>query len=158
MYSVVLISVLQFCISFRAAAADCYDDPMNNNRSYDNCDTCYQTLVNALINTGDNKYQLSVAFFPTNTFAPVEVEVIYMAIGDSNMTESWCWLNQGYHIIQPVGPFVYHSLFFLRPQWGSVSTTLELPDSCFSNTTKSKNMFQHLTQRVSIAYIYTKNS
>ena len=66
--------VLLVFISIPAVAGDCYDDPPNN-KSYNNCATCYQTLANALINTGDNKYRLSSGFFPDT---PVQVRVEYI--------------------------------------------------------------------------------
>ena len=76
----VLISVLQFSISFPAVAGDCFDDPLKNNKSYDNCDRCYQTLVNALIDTEDNKYYLGRTFFPDDSVKPVQVNVTYTCL------------------------------------------------------------------------------
>jgi hypothetical protein len=87
-----LTSVLQFCVSFPAVAGDCYDDPSNNNKSYDNCATCYQTLANALLNTEDNKYHLSNAFFPDDAVQPVEVQAVYVPETQCNTTK-YCDAN-----------------------------------------------------------------
>ena len=142
----VLISALQLCIRFPAVAGDCYDEPPNNN-SYDNCATCYQTLANALVNTGDNKYQLSGMFFPIDAVTPVQVEVTYISI--SNVTaRKMYWLKGGFYVFQPVELILYRSLFFSPPSWRKESITLELPDQCFD---KSK-YFHHITQRVSSYY------
>ena len=147
----VLISVLQLCISFPAVAGDCYDEP-HNNKSYDNCATCYQTLANALVNTGDNKYQLSDVFFPIDAVAPVQVEVTYISI--SNVTDrKMYWLKGGFYVFQPLELIVYRSLFFSPPSWRKESITLELPDQCFDKSNKSDKYFQHVTQRVSSYFI-----
>ena len=74
----VLVLILQLSISFPAVAGDCYNELSNKkfNYSYDNCATCYQTLANALLNTGDNKYRLSKAFFPDDAVQPVVVKAV----------------------------------------------------------------------------------
>ena len=147
----VLISALQLCISFPAVAGDCYDEP-HNNKSYDNCATCYQTLANALVNTGDNKYQLSDMFFPIDAVTPVQVEVTYISI--SNVTARiMYWLKGGFFVFQPLELIVYRSLFFSPPSWRRESITLELPDQCFDKSNKSDKYFQHVTQRVSSYFI-----
>ena len=146
--AIVLISVVQLCITLPVVTGDCYDDTLNNTRSYDNCDTCYQTLANALINTGDNKYQLSMTFFPTVTPPPVQVEVTYR--GSSNMTNTvkWYWLGGGFYVIQPLELFAYRSLFFAPPPWHFDNVTLTLPDKCLINPNKSNERLRDLTQRV----------
>ena len=60
----VVIVTLQFCITFSAVAGGCYNDSetLDESSRYDNCDTCYETLANALIDTADNKYQLGEMF------------------------------------------------------------------------------------------------
>ena len=72
----VLIVILQFCITFPAVAGDCYDETLDESSRYNNCHTCYQTLLNALIDTADNKYQLGEMFFPKDDVTPAQVEVI----------------------------------------------------------------------------------
>ena len=133
-------------------AGDCYDDPPNN-KSYNNCNTCYQTLANALINTGDNKYQLGRSFFPDNRAAPIEVEVIYTPTHLSNKyisgndSAKWYWLAGEFYIFQPLKLFLYRSLFFSPPPWRSQKVILQLPHNCLSDA--PKEFLMYLTQRVS---------
>jgi hypothetical protein len=157
-----LTSVLQFCVSFPAVAGDCYDDPSNNNKSYDNCATCYQTLANALLNTEDNKYHLGNAFFPDNAVPPVEVRAVYIPETECNTTtkfckenqadngtanRTWFWLAGEFYIYQPLEIFVDRSLFFSPPSWRQECAVLCLPEQCLT-TNVSKNFFKFLTQRV----------
>ena len=154
----VLVLILQFCISFPAVAGDCYDDPPNN-KSYDNCATCYQTLANALLNTGDNKYQLGRAFFPDDAVPPLEVRAVYKPATqcntthncdsdlDDNITNTWYWLTGKFYIYQHLDIFLYRSLFFSPPRWRQKCVILCLPDQCLS-TMKSDDFFKFLTQRV----------
>ena len=123
----VLVLILQFCISFPAVAGDCFDKP-SNNKSYDNCGTCYQTLAHALLETEDNKYQLSKAFFPDDEVEPVEVQALYVPEEQCNTTKycdsdqdsidntiiTWYWVTGEFYIYQPLQIFVYRSLFFSR--------------------------------------------
>lgn len=154
----VLISVL--CVNFPAVAGDCYDDPLDNNRSYNNCNSCYETLVNALINTADNKYQLGRTFFPSDDVIPVQVRVIYKPINgtaDNNCTADlesldtiWYWLMGDFYAYQPVDVFHYRSLFFTPPSWHKQSVELFLPSQCFCNSGNYYDFFEYLTQRVSL--------
>ena len=114
----VLVLMLQFSIIFPAVAGDCYDDPPNN-KSYDNCATCYQTLANALLNGGDNKYQLGRAFFPDDTVPPIEVRVVYTPASqcntsnysncdseqgpDDSTTSTWYWLVGEVYVFFAIG-------------------------------------------------------
>ena len=162
----VLVLILQFCVSFPAVSGDCYDDPSDNNRSYNNCDTCYQTLANALLNTGDNKYQLSNAFFPDDAVPPVEVRAVYMAETkcnppsnttncsdikqpfDDNTTSTWYWLAGEFYIYQPLQIFVFRSLFFSPPSWRQECVVLCLPEQCLNDSVTFDDFFKFLTQRV----------
>ena len=166
----VLISVLQFSISFPAVAGDCFDDPLKNNKSYDNCDRCYQTLVNALIDTEDNKYYLARTFFPDDEVKPVQVTVNYRStVPDSednhdvncttnancttdysNLDTTWYWIIGEFYVYQPMEIFSYRSLFFSPLLYRRNSVDLYLPCQCFNN---SSNFFKYLTQRVSIISI-----
>ena len=163
----VLISVLQFSISFPAVAGDCYDDPPNNG-SYDNCNTCYQTLANALINTKDNKYHLGKTFFPDDAVRPVQVTVEYLCTSapdttDANCTTiisntsyidtTWYWLKGEFFVYQPLDIFLYRSLFFSPPTWRNASVQLYLPHQCFICSNTSAHFFGYLTQRVRIMYL-----
>ena len=154
----VLISVLQFSISFPAVSGDCYDD-LPNNGSYDNCNTCYQTLVNALINTKDNKYHLGQAFFPDDAVTPVQVKIEYLCINcttinyDTHCTDTtWYWLRGEFFIYQPLDIFLYRSLFFSPPHWRKKSASLYLPHQCFVCSNNSDAFFKYLTQRVRISF------
>lgn len=133
----VLISVLQLSINIPTVAGDCFTDG-------ENCDTCYQTLAISLINSGDNKYILSQAFFPTDSALPIQVDVVYT--DGENMTEEYYWLKEGFYVIQPVELFFYRSLFFSRPQWRKESITLQLPRICFEAV--ESDLLERLTQRV----------
>ena len=158
-----LVSVLQFSISFPTVAGDCYDDPPNN-KSYDNCATCYQTLANALLNTADNKYQLSKAFFPIKAVRPVKVKVVYTpelhcnttnycdnkGNPEDNTTSIWYWLVGDMYIYQPLEIFSLRSLFFSPPSWRQKCVVLCLPEQCFSmmDSVNFGDFFEFLTQRV----------
>ena len=145
---VLMLMVLQFSISFPAVAGDCFDE-LPNNKSYNNCATCYQTLANALVDTGDNKYFLSRAFFPIDGAPPVQVEVTYVSSSDQKIQSTWYWLMGGFYLFQPLELFLYRSLFFSPPSLRRESVTLILPDKCFANTI----FFQYITQRVSFVII-----
>ena len=166
----VLISVLQFSISFPAVAGDCFDDPLKNNKSYDNCDRCYQTLVNALIDTEDNKYNLGKTFFPDDSVKPVEVTIKYLPVSDSeddnyyvncttnntnctNLDTTWYWIMGEFYVYQPLDVFVYRSLLFAPPEWRQNTVELYLPPQCFNDSGNYINFIKYLTQRVSIYII-----
>ena len=158
----VLVLILQFCISFPAVTGDCFDKP-SNNKTYDNCATCFQTLYNALLNTEDNKYQLSKAFFPEDEVEPVEVRAVYVPEAqcnatnysscdsdqdpDDNTTSTWYWVTGEFYIYQPLEIFVYRSLFFSPPSWRQECVVLCLPEQCLT-VMAQKNFFKFLTQRV----------
>ena len=175
MYSVpavlVLIVTLQLCISFPAVAEDCHDVTLGK---YDNCDTCYQTLANALISTADNKYQLGEMFFPKDDVTPAQVEVIYMSSseGKRNLdcetlkdttqmkniedhTEfTWYWLTGEIYVYQPVQLFQYRSLFFTPLRIHHKCVILYLPSTCLNSRGQYYDeFFEHLTQRVRCARI-----
>ena len=149
----VLVVILLFCISFPAVAGDCFDKP-SNNKTYDNCATCYQTFANALVNTEDNKYLLSNAFFPIDATPPVRVEVTYVSSSNNQSKQTWHWLMGGFYVFQPLELFLHRSLFFSHPIWRTKAVTLTLPDICFGNSSKNDTepdtFFKYTTQRVSI--------
>ena len=141
----VLISALLLCISFPAVAGDCFTD-FPNSGGYDNCNTCYQTLITALINTGDNKFKLNSAFFPSDAPSPIEVQVTYS--DGINRTGDWHWIRDGVYVINLVDFFFYSSLAFSRPQWQKESITLELPLRCFEDVKGDTLSLERLTERV----------
>ena len=146
--SLALVLVLQLC--FPAVIGDCYDDELDNNKSYNNCATCYQTLANALINTGDNKYRLSETFFPIASVQPVQVKVGYVNRASNQTIREWYWLVGGFYLIQPLELFLYRSLFFSSPKWRQGGVILVLPEQCFDtyDDLRAERHFRVLTQRV----------
>ena len=163
------VLILQFFISFPAVAGDCFDKP-SNNKTYDNCASCYQTLANALLNTDDNKYQLGKAFFPVNAVPPVEVRAVYVQETEDqqcnttsyaymychseqdpedNTTSTWYWLEGEMYIYQPMEIFALRSLFFSPPSWRQECVILCLPEKCLMKDSEMFNdFFKFLTQRV----------
>ena len=165
--AIVLLSVVQLWINLPVTAGDCWDDPHANNKSYDNCATCYQTLANAVINTEDNKFQLGRGFSPDDAVTPIEVRVEYIPESQcymsnytckkesdslNNDSTRWYWLAAEFYIYQPVHLLLYRSLFFSPPVWRHDCVVLCLPDNCLRDIKDSYNFekfFLFLTQRVS---------
>ena len=165
LYLVLLAMLVQFSFTIPAATGDCYDDP-DNNKTYNNCANCYQTLANALMNTGDNKYRLGQSFFPDNEVTSIQVRVEYVSnsISPCNTTNArkicqhekekvanratrWYWLVGGFYIYQPLELFLHRSLLFSPPPWRKKCIVLCLPDECINHNVS--DIFQYLTQRVS---------
>ena len=147
MYSLVLclLPLILVFTNVPHVTGDCFDDPSTNNKSYDNCATCYQTFSNALVNTEDNKFQLSMAFFPINDAPSVQVEVIYQSNDStSNSSRRFFWITGGFFIFQPLDVFLYRSLFFSVPTYRKENVTIILPETCFGNDI----FFEYATQRV----------
>ena len=122
------------------------------------CRNNYEKLANTLINTSDNKYQLSLAFFPTERAPPTFVKVIY--IYDDNITnetsianetfnitnETWFWSEGAFYFFQPLQVYQFTSLLFGKPaEFRSGTVTLTLPAHC-ANVQVS--FMETLTQRV----------
>ena len=160
--TVTLPVLLLFFISIPAVSGDCYDEPPNN-KSYDNCATCFQTLANALMDTEDNKYRLSNGFFPDNAATPIQVRVEYIPKSQCNTTNKckserhsvgndstrWYWLVGEFYIYQPVHLFLYRSLFFSPPAWRTQCIVLCLPKECIDKKAETfDDFFNCLTQRV----------
>lgn len=109
------------------------------------CNENYETLANALIGTSDNKYQMSIAFFPTNRAPPAFVSVIYR-YDDTNITDQeWLWSAGAFYFFQPLRIYQFTSLFFGNPEFRSGTVTLTLPANC-SNAPAP--LMETLTQRV----------
>ena len=143
-----LLLVTLLTISLPTVAGDCY-----NRGNYSNCASCYQTFANALVDTEDNKYHLSKAFFPTESAASVHVKVTYMSTSNTTDPVTYFWIMGGFYLIQPLDVFLYRSLFFSPPTYRKESVTVILPDQCFgdSNGTSGElgEFFEYATQRVS---------
>lgn len=163
MYSLLTIGALLGLQLLPFVKGDCWDDEYHNNRTFDNCATCYQTLANALINTADNKYELGKAFFPDNDTIPIEVQIHYIPVSqscysanncttvESTLTRrnvTWHWLINEYYIYQPTYLFLFRSLYLSPPVWRNKCVHLYLPDSCLPKY-YNEDFFKYLTQRVS---------
>lgn len=143
-----LVLVLLVTVTVPAVTEDCFED-LPNNESYDNCATCYQTFANALINTADNKYRLSRAFFPIDDAPSVQVKVTYQTNVTVPRSKVYFWIVGAFFIFQPLDVFLYRSLLFSLPIYRSESLTIILPDTCFDN----EEFFEFATQRVSLWHI-----
>ena len=122
------------------------------------CRNNYEKLANTLINTSDNKYQLSLAFFPTERAPPTFVKVIY--VYDKNITnetsianetfnitnETWFWSEGAFYFFQPLQVYQFTSLLFGNPaEFRSGTVTLTLPADCAN---AQVSIMETLTQRV----------
>ena len=110
------------------------------------CRDNYKNLAETLINTSNNKYQLSIAFFPTQRAPPTLVKVIYV-FDDINMTnEVWLWSLGAFYFFQPLEVFQFTSLLFGNPaEFRSGNVTLKLPADCAN---AQAPIMETLTQRV----------
>ena len=133
------------------------------------CRDDYEKLASTLINTSDNKYQLSIAFFPTERAPPTFVKVIYL-YDDINVTndtsianetnianetsitnETWFWSAGAFYFFQPLQVYQFTSLLFGNPaEFRSGTVTLKLPANCADAQTP---IMETLTQRVRV-YIF----
>ena len=112
----------------------------------------YELLEKSLINSKENKYELSRAFFPPIANPPEFVTVNY-TFPEINQCKIWHWSTFTSGFIHPPEVLQYMSLFFGKPHAfynGSVyltleNTTLETIADCAEDLQK----MQLLTQRVS---------
>ena len=139
-----LFLATMFSGNFLGVLADCSSDNFNN------CATCYQTLANAIVDTADNKYEISRAFFPAENVASVHVKVTYRSESNQNSQITYFWVMGGFYVIQPLNVFIYRSLFFSPPTYRQESVTVMLPDQCFEDLAKSNDekFLKFATQRV----------
>ena len=139
MFGVILLPVLlNVFLGFQPVAGiDCSNT----------CETCYQTLANSLINTGNNKYNLSRGFFPPDAVPPVLVKVTYHFNNCSNCSsKTWYWTAGTFYIYQPLEVFVFRSLFFSPISIRQGAVELQLPEECFDAPSE---FYELLTQKVS---------
>ena len=137
--------ILLLCVCLPLVVSDCYDEPPNS-ETYNNCGSCYQTFANALVNTADNKYILSRAFFPINNAPSVQVEITYRSNGTGRSLR-YFWVMGGFFIFQPLDLFLYRSLFFSLPTYRKKAINVTLPHQCFGS---DDSFFEYTTQRVSL--------
>lgn len=109
------------------------------------CRDNYTMLANTLLRNGDNNYQLSLVFFPTDRTPPSFVNVTYK-YDDTDITdETWLWSAGAFYFFQPLRIYQFSSLFFGIPHFRSGNITLTLPAEC-ANT--QVQIMETLTQRV----------
>lgn len=115
---------------------------------YAECQTCsedYETLANFLLNTTDNKYQLSVAFFPIKRAPPAFVKVIYHYDDTDIANQTWVWSSGAFYFFQPLRIYQFTSLFFGNPEFRVGTVAVMLPAECAN---ASVPIMETLTQRV----------
>ena len=127
-------------------------DPGNEN----NCSKCYDVLVNELVISDINRFNLQQAFFPPNDSNPVFVTVTYHFIrnptGPTNFsvldgpTQTWFWTQSTFYLFQPIDSLQYTSLLFSDTTLSSKKVDLYLQPNCKDSDT---DMMRLLTQRVS---------
>ena len=105
----------------------------------------YETLANILISTTNIKYQLSIAFFPTERAPPAFVKVIYHYNDTEIANQTWLWSSGTFYFFQPLRIFQYTSLFFGNPEFRVGNVTLMLPADCANAPVP---VMETLTQRV----------
>ena len=122
------------------------------------CSMCYDLLVNELVVSDRNRFNLQQAFFPPLTTNPVFVTVMYYFIrnasGPTNISaesdgpvQVWFWTESTFYLFQPIDSLQYTSLLFadvILSRTGEVK--LYLQPECYNS---SSEMMQLLTQRVS---------
>ena len=120
---------------------------------YCNAINCrYKDLENSLLNTEENLYQLSRAFFPPVQNPPEFVTVSYY-FPELDQTKVWYWSVFTSSFIHPPEVLQFISLFFTKPHYfynGTVQlilndTALERAGNCADDLLS----MQLLTQRVS---------
>ena len=146
MYSALVLGLffpLLYSSSLPRVLADC------SSENFDNCASCYQTVANAIVNTADNKYEISRAFFPAESVTSVHVRVTYRSESNANSQITYFWVMGGFYVIQPLNVFLYRSLFFSPPSYRQENVTIMLPDRCFNDLANSnEEFFKFATQRV----------
>ena len=130
------------------------DDIGQCDNESDNCSTCYKALVKSLMSKDQNLFNLSRAFFPTNSNdRPQFVTITYQFKG-TNETRVWYWSEKGSYFVYPLQTFEYLSLFFGKAAvffTGNVTVTLD--EECLPTVDRQNDFMQHLTQRVSTRII-----
>ena len=127
-------------------AHDNSDDLIGQCDEGSNCTDCYQMLVISLLSKDQNLFNLSKAFFPTNSDDRPQFVTITYRFKDTNETKVWYWSEKGSFFVYPLQTFEYLSLFFGKASaFFSGSVTVTLDQDCLH----AEHFMQHLTQRVS---------
>ena len=121
------------------------------------CSKCYDVLVNEIIASDKNRFNLQRAFFPPDTSNPVFVTVIYYftrnmsgnGSTDYSLTspnQTWFWTQSTFYLFQPVQSLQYTSLLFSDSDFREGNVSLYLQPDCMN---ADLDMIKLLTQRVS---------
>lgn len=111
-----------------------------------NCSECYQALVKSLMSKDKNLFNLSKAFFPTNSDDRPQFVTVTYHFKNINDTRVWYWSQKGSFFVYPLQTFEYLSLFFGKASTFFVeSVTVTLDQECLY----AEHFMEHLTQRVS---------
>ena len=109
------------------------------------CRNNYTMLADTLLSNSDNKYQLSLVFFPIDRTPPSFVNVTYKYDDTDITNETWLWSAGTFYFFQPLRIYQFSSLFFGIPHFRSDNIMLMLPAEC-ANT--QVQIMETLTQRV----------
>ena len=112
-----------------------------------NCSECYQELVKSVMSKDKNLFNLSKAFFPTNSDDRPQFVIITYRFKDINDTKVWYWSEKGSFFVYPLETFEYLSLFFGKASaFFAGNVTVMLDQECLY---ADDDFMEHLTQRVS---------
>ena len=126
-----------------------------------NC-TCYKNLIDQLLSSDRNQYNLQQAFFPPNRATPVFVAVTYYFslhgsvdgstnYFDTSVSESWHWTTSTFYLLQPMESLQFTSLLFTDSHLRKEKVSLYLERACYQvGNIRRDEMMQLLTQRVRI--------
>ena len=126
----------------------------------DSCSQCYDLLVNEVVISNKNRYNLQKVFFPANYSNPVFVRVTYHFTRnpdgptdylEEGSTQVWIWTESTFYLFQPIASLQFTSLLFSDTTLSSNKIDLYLQPSCENS---SIDMMQLLTQRVSDNYCW----
>ncbi len=117
------------------------------------CTKCYNLLVWNMLNSSENQYNLSRAFFPPDLANPVFVIVYYdfkeeNGIIDDSKQQIWFWSTSTYYHFQPLSVLLYTSLFFTDLSYRVRYLNITLDIKCSGSEDDYRDMIQLLTQRV----------
>ena len=127
---------------------------------YADCSTNFSTLERALFETGNNRFELISAFYPTRDSVSPFVNVKYnISEAEVNKCQNWIWTTSTFYLIESPDVFQFTSLLFVLPENKVHNLTLNLPTNCFNLTavcdvddnftTTEYKMMELLTRRVS---------
>ena len=157
-YFIVLLVLSTAVLMQSASSAEnsTSSDSVKCDPGYEQCSQCYDLLVNELIVSDRNRFNLQKAFFPPMTTNPVFVTVRYYfirnATGQTNFSSNeepqlWFWTESTFYLFQPIESLQFTSLLFADTILSESRTVdLYLQPECEESST---DMMQLLTQRVS---------